>query len=117
MQEYTSIDDENRSSLQLRLAHTLAGSWSIEGRAAIWRNVSAGDDAMAVTSTSFRHADGGSGIGVLRLMGSGLTLDLTALANNRTAGIERVAFDRAGFAYHGRIKALADAAREAGLQF
>ncbi len=33
------------------------------------------------------------------------------------AGIDSVAFDRAGFRYHGRIKALADAAREAGLKF
>jgi len=32
-------------------------------------------------------------------------------------GISRVAFDRAGFKYHGRVKALADAAREAGLVF
>jgi large subunit ribosomal protein L18 len=35
----------------------------------------------------------------------------------RTAGVERVVFDRAGFRYHGRIKSLADAAREAGLDF
>jgi len=33
------------------------------------------------------------------------------------AGVEQVAFDRSGFRYHGRVKALADAARENGLQF
>jgi large subunit ribosomal protein L18 len=33
------------------------------------------------------------------------------------AGISQVAFDRSGFKYHGRVKALADAARESGLQF
>jgi len=35
----------------------------------------------------------------------------------KAAGVDRVAFDRAGFKYHGRVKALADAARENGLQF
>lgn len=35
----------------------------------------------------------------------------------KEAGIETVAFDRSGFRYHGRVKALADAAREAGLKF
>lgn len=35
----------------------------------------------------------------------------------KAEGIERVAFDRSGFNYHGRVKALADAAREAGLSF
>jgi large subunit ribosomal protein L18 len=35
----------------------------------------------------------------------------------KSAGVERVVFDRAGFRYHGRIKSLADAAREAGLDF
>ena len=33
------------------------------------------------------------------------------------AGVKQVAFDRSGFRYHGRVKALADAAREAGLEF
>jgi len=35
----------------------------------------------------------------------------------KSAGVESVAFDRSGFRFHGRVKALADAAREAGLQF
>ena len=42
----------------------------------------------------------------------------TAVAERaREAGVEKVAFDRSGFKYHGRIKALADAARENGLKF
>lgn len=36
---------------------------------------------------------------------------------SKAAGVSAVAFDRSGFKYHGRVKALADAAREAGLEF
>jgi large subunit ribosomal protein L18 len=35
----------------------------------------------------------------------------------KAAGVSKVAFDRSGFQFHGRVKALADAAREAGLEF
>ena len=56
---------------------------------------------------------------------SGSTGNIDAAANvgkliaerAQAAGITEVAFDRSGFKYHGRIKALADAAREGGLQF
>mgnify|MGYP000072377421 CR=1 FL=1 len=38
-------------------------------------------------------------------------------ARAKAAGVSQVAFDRSGFKYHGRVKALADAAREGGLEF
>jgi large subunit ribosomal protein L18 len=41
----------------------------------------------------------------------------TLAARAREKGITKVAFDRSGFKYHGRVKALADAAREGGLEF
>jgi len=54
---------------------------------------------------------------------SGATVEAAALVGKRIAekakakGVEKVAFDRSGFRFHGRVKALAEAAREAGLQF
>ncbi len=43
--------------------------------------------------------------------------DQSIAAKAKAAGISTVAFDRSGFRYHGRVQALADAAREAGLKF
>ena len=57
------------------------------------------------------------------LEGSGATAAAATVVGKRiaekakAAGVETVAFDRAGFRFHGRVKALADAAREAGLKF
>jgi large subunit ribosomal protein L18 len=54
---------------------------------------------------------------------SGGNIEAAALVGKRiaekakAAGVEKVAFDRSGFQYHGRVKALAEAARENGLSF
>jgi large subunit ribosomal protein L18 len=48
---------------------------------------------------------------------SAQTIGKVAAEAARSKGISRVVFDRAGARYHGKVKALADAAREAGLQF
>jgi large subunit ribosomal protein L18 len=58
-----------------------------------------------------------------RSIGSGSTVEAAARVGQlvaeraKAAGVERVVFDRGGFAYHGRIAAVAAAAREAGLEF
>jgi large subunit ribosomal protein L18 len=78
----------------------------------------AGDKVLASASTV--SADLRKSLGAV---GKGATVSAAATVGKliaekaKAAGVEKVAFDRAGFAYHGRIKALADAAREAGLQF
>ena len=62
------------------------------------------------------HGPAGSGRGVVVTGGSsGIG---KAIAERATAkGIDKVVFDRGGYLYHGRIKAVADAAREGGLKF
>ncbi len=53
----------------------------------------------------------GGNVAAAKLVGQRIAEKAKAL------GVEKVSFDRAGFAFHGRVKALADAAREHGLQF
>lgn len=74
-----------------------------------------GDSTMAVISSLDpdlkKDLAGKPGIEVAKLIGSKMAERAISL------GCKTVAFDRAGFKYHGRIKALADAARQAGLDF
>ena len=77
-----------------------------------------GSKVLATASTveaDLRSELGGSGKGATVAAAQSVGKRIAEKA--KAAGVEKVAFDRAGFAYHGRVKALAEAAREAGLQF
>ena len=50
-------------------------------------------------------------------MASAKEIGKTIAERAKAKGVSKVVFDRGGYIYHGRVKALADAAREAGLQF
>lgn len=86
----------------------------------IYASVISDDGARVLATASTAEADVRKELGAA---GKGGNVNAAQLIGKRiaekakAAGIDKVAFDRAGFAYHGRIKALADAAREAGLQF
>ena len=86
----------------------------------IYASVISGDGSRVLASASTLEAEvrqslGGAGKGgnaaAAQLIGKRIA------EKAKAAGIEKVAFDRSGFAYHGRVKALAEAAREAGLKF
>ena len=87
----------------------------------IYASVISGADGRVVCSASTVEAEvrnqlasakgKGGNVNAAKLVG-------TRLAEKaKAAGVESVAFDRAGYRFHGRVKALAEAAREAGLKF
>jgi large subunit ribosomal protein L18 len=81
----------------------------------IYAQVIAGDGAKVLASASTLDKDLRSG----KTGNADAAKAVGALIAERAkaAGITQVAFDRSGFRYHGRVKALADAAREGGLEF
>jgi large subunit ribosomal protein L18 len=86
----------------------------------IYASVISDDGARVLASASTNEKDVRDQLGA---PGKGGNAAAAAIVGKRiaekakAAGIEKVSFDRSGFAYHGRVKALAEAAREAGLQF
>ncbi|MDD2925348.1 50S ribosomal protein L18 [Rhodoferax sp.] len=86
----------------------------------IYASVISGDGGKVIATASTAEAEvrqslGGSGKG--GNVAAAQVIGKRVAEKAKAAGIEKVAFDRAGYAYHGRVKALADSAREAGLQF
>ncbi|MCR6497207.1 50S ribosomal protein L18 [Thermomonas sp. S9] len=75
------------------------------------------DGAKVLASASTVQADVKEGLKSGKNAEAAARVGRVIAERAKAAGIEKVAFDRSGYRYHGRIKALADAAREGGLQF
>ena len=87
----------------------------------IYASVISGKDGKTLCSASTLEAEVRNQLASAK--GKGGNVDAAKLVGTRVAekaravGVENVAFDRAGYRFHGRVKALAEAAREAGLKF
>jgi len=75
------------------------------------------DGAKVIASANTLQADVKDGLKGSKNAEAAARVGKMIAERARAAGVEKVAFDRSGYRYHGRIKALADAAREGGLQF
>ena len=83
----------------------------------IYAQVFTADGAKVLAAANTAQADVKDGLSSGKNMEAAARVGKIIAEKAKAAGIEQVAFDRSGYRYHGRIKALADAAREGGLQF
>jgi len=75
------------------------------------------DDVKGTTVASASSVEKDAGIKSGANIAAATAVGKLVAERAKKAGVEQVMFDRGGYQYHGRIKALADAAREAGLEF
>ena len=83
----------------------------------IYAQLFTSDGSKVLASASTVQASVKDGLKGCKNMEAAAKVGRTIAAKALAAGIDKVAFDRSGYRFHGRIKALADAAREGGLQF
>ena len=113
---------ERRTRIKMRIRKKINGT-AESPRLAVYRSnkqiyVQVVDDLNRVTllSASSKEKDIASQTGIKKIDQAKLVGKLLA-AKCKEKGIEKVVFDRSGYKYHGRVKSLADAAREGGLKF
>jgi large subunit ribosomal protein L18 len=118
--------DQTRQKVHTRIRKRLLGTTE-RPRLNVYRSVNhiyaqVIDDAKGVTLVSATSVEKGKGVkGDKRPTGGNVSsakeVGKMIAERAKDKGIKKVVFDRGGYLYHGRVKALADAAREAGLEF
>ncbi|MEE9334279.1 MAG: 50S ribosomal protein L18 [Granulosicoccaceae bacterium] len=83
----------------------------------IYAQVIDGDNSKVVAAVSTLSKDMRTGVKYSGNVEAAAAVGKAIAEKASAAGVSQVAFDRSGFKYHGRVKALADAAREHGLKF
>ena len=111
---------EIRNRIHVRIRRKLSGTQE-RPRLAVFRSVAhiyaqVIDDVKGVTLVSASSVDKGAKTNGGNVAAA-KTIGKLVAERAKEKGIKSVVFDRGGYQYHGRIKALADAAREAGLEF
>ena len=113
---------ERRSRIKMRIRKKISGT-SDAPRAAVFRSnkqiyaqVINDLKGETILSASSKEKDIAAQTGINKIEQAKLVGKLLA-AKCKEKGIEKIVFDRSGYKYHGRVKSLADAAREGGLNF
>lgn len=83
----------------------------------LYAQVFSADGSTVLAAASTLEADVRAGLTGNKNKDAATKVGRAIAEKARAAGVESVAFDRSGYRYHGRIKALAEAAREGGLKF
>ena len=82
----------------------------------LYAQVIAADNTVIAAANTLQK-DVSKDLGSSKSMAAAVAVGTAVAEKAKAAGVESVAFDRSGFKYHGKIKQLADAAREGGLKF
>ncbi|MCP5113733.1 MAG: 50S ribosomal protein L18, partial [bacterium] len=113
--------DKHRRRIHRRIRRRLQGT-AERPRLSVFRSLhhiyaQVVDDRKGRTVAAASSAEKGAGISNGANVSAATQVGKTLAERAKEHGITKVVFDRGGYKYHGRVKALAEAAREAGLEF
>ena len=113
--------NESRCRIHQRIRHKVRGT-AVRPRLCVFRSLKhlyaqVIDDVEGQTLVAACSTDKAAGVAGSNNIAAAKAVGRLVAQRAKEKGIHRVVFDRGGYLYHGRVKALADAAREAGLEF